>query len=345
MELSSEVKEFANQCGACGVCKEMCPLLASHGTPGEILANNPEGAFLCTNCGACNSICPAGFSPAGLFLRAKQDIIQSGQAPSRIKQSLAAAQLFTMTGHKFPFMWYSRSDTVFWPGCGLSGTSPDLVQKTRNALSRELGQAVGLILDCCFDPLYQLGDIDGVKAAIKSIQEHLESRKISRIITGCVNCQKVLSSRLHGVKVDYILEILSKDSFEIDARKPFFLHHPCPAFELSTVIPAMRKHLNKTIHIKEMPQAMCCGNGGSLATLSPELADKFAAAVTDASADKPIITYCMGCKARFVDKGKETYHILEFLQGVKTAQIITSPIKKWINRFLLAVGQRVKERH
>ena len=63
----------------CGVCKEICPLLASHGTPGEILGNNPEDAFLCTNCGACNSICPAGLSPAGLFLRVKQDLIQSGQ--------------------------------------------------------------------------------------------------------------------------------------------------------------------------------------------------------------------------------------------------------------------------
>lgn len=342
MELSSEVKEFANQCGACGVCKEMCPLLASHGTPGELLGNNPEEAFLCSNCGACNGICPAGLAPAGLFLRVKQNLIQSGQMPPQIKRSLASARSFAMTGHRFPFIWYPPSDIVFWPGCGLSGSTPDLVDQTRKTLSRQLGQEVGLVLDCCFDPLYQMGDLSNVEVAIKSIQERLESRNITRIITGCVNCQKVLSSRLHGVRVDYILEVLPKGSFTIDGTKPFFLHHPCPVLGLKTVIPAIKKHLGKTDYIGESSQAMCCGNGGGLATISPELADKFTATVTNAAADKPIVTYCMGCKARFVEKGKEAYHILEFLPGTRTVMKIVSPMKRWINRFLLAMSQRVK---
>jgi Fe-S oxidoreductase len=342
MELSTEVTEFINKCGICGVCKSICPLLASHGTPGEILGNNPEDAFLCTNCGACNSICPAGFSPAGLFLRVKQDLIQSGRMSSKITQSLVAARSFTTAGHRFPFIWYPRSDIVFWPGCSLSGTSPDLVHKTRSILSRQLGQAVGLVFDCCFDPLYQMGDLNGVETAIKEIQERLESNKITCIITGCVNCQKILSSHLHGVRVNYVLEILSKDSFTIDKKTPFFLHHPCTAFGLNGVIPAIKKHLNDAFRIEESSPSMCCGNGGGLATISPALANTFTTTVTKASAGKPIITYCMGCKIRFIDKGKETYHILEFLPGTKRVRKIVSPMKRWINRLLLAMGQRVK---
>ena len=342
MRLSPEVTEFTNQCGACSVCKDICLLLAYHGTPGELLNNNPENVFLCTNCGACNSICPAGLSPAGLFLRVKEDLILSGQELPRIKQSLSAARSFTMTGHRFPFIWYPRSDIVFWPGCGLSGTSPDLVHKTRNALSRQLGKSVGLVFDCCFDPLYQMGDLNSVETAIKGIQERLESRKITCVITGCVNCQKVLSSYLHGISVEYVLEVLSKDSFTIDGTKSFFLHHPCPAFGLNTVIPAIKKHIGKSSQIEESSRAMCCGNGGSLATISPELADKFTATIMNASADQPIVTYCMGCKTRFTEKGKETYHVLEFLPGTKRVQRIVSPVKRWINRLLLAMGQRVK---
>ena len=66
-----------------------------------------------------------------------------------------------------------RADTVFWPGCSLAGSAPNLVFKVRNSLSELLNQRVGIVLDCCFDPCFQLGGVEDVAKAFKDIKERL----------------------------------------------------------------------------------------------------------------------------------------------------------------------------
>jgi Fe-S oxidoreductase len=73
---------------------------------------------------------------------------------------------------------------------------------------------VGLVLDCCFDPLYQLGDVDSAREAIERIQGRLKKNKITQVITGCTNCRKALSMHLPDIKVEHVLEVLH-ESFEL----------------------------------------------------------------------------------------------------------------------------------
>src|SRR3990170_7445766 len=123
-----------------------------------------------------------------------------------------SASGYAMRGHKPPFVYYSSSsDTVFWPGCGLAGTSPEVVRKTVRLLSNHLNKKVGLVLDCCFDPLYQLGDVDSVKGASERVHYKLGKHKITHIITGCTNCRKTLSQYLLDIKVEHIFETLSNN--------------------------------------------------------------------------------------------------------------------------------------
>lgn len=81
-----------------------------------------------------------------------------------------------------------------------------------------------------------------------------------------------------------------------------------------------------------------------MSSLSKDLSDTFTERVIKASKEKTIITYCMGCKSRFLQKGKKAYHMLEFLPGIKLIEKPVSSMKKWTNRLILSMNQRFMSR-
>ncbi len=350
MELSLTIKEFLKACENCGRCKRVCPFLDTYGTPDKIISETPEKAFLCSNCKACDTVCKEKLNPSDALFEMKSQLLKSGTYPVEVKNALKSAGDYAMRGHKFPFVYYSSSETVFWPGCGLAGTSPEIVRKTIKLLNKTLNKKVGLVLDCCFDPLYQLGDVDTVKESAKRIQERLKKNKISHVITGCTNCRKTLSTHLLDIKVEHIFEVLDENnlnpSFTNNPPIPplvkgdeggFFIHHPCPSFRADQIRQNAKKILQSTNGENSRPT--CCGHGGGISALSPELSKKFTDRVINNSKGNPIVTYCMGCKGRFLENGKKAYHLLELLNNVKPIEKPVTSGKKWVNRFILATSQ------
>jgi len=342
------INEFLENCNSCGNCKQDCPFLEAYGTPEKIISENSENVFLCTNCRACNHFCPQGILPSEALLQKKHILIKDGAVSDDVKRAVNSALSFAVRGHRFPFSFYSSAETAFWPGCSLSGTNPEIVKKSIEILSRHLNKKVGLALDCCFDPAYQMGDLDAVKAASERILERLKKQKISSLITGCVNCKKIFSLYMPEIKVEHILEILpvkllpETHSSELQT---FFLHHPCPAYRFDNIREKAKSLLQiKTEKINETPYPYCCGLGGGSNSLSEEMSEKFTNKVIAESENRDIVTYCMGCKDRFLKKGKKAYHLLEFLPGIKPFESAVPSGKKWINRFFLSLRQRLKSK-
>ncbi len=351
MEWFSRIDEFMRNCEDCGRCQQACPFLETYGTPGKIITENPEKVFLCSNCGACDTVCKENLRPSKMLFEMKGMVLKNGSLSVEVKNSLTSAQGYAMRGHRFPFSHYASADIVFWPGCGVSGTSPELVKKTVQLLTSHLNKKVGLVLDCCFDPLYQLGDVDSVKDATKRIHDRLKKQKITHVITGCTNCRKTLSQYLTDIKVEHIFETFKNGavnpSFIGNPPLPplekvggggFFLHHPCPSFRfdgLRQYVKTITKSMNG-----ENPQPSCCGHGGGVSSLSQELSEKFTDKVIKSSNGNPVITYCMGCKGKFMEKGQKAYHLLELMTGGKPIEEPVSSGKKWVNRFFLASGQK-----
>jgi uncharacterized membrane protein YdjX (TVP38/TMEM64 family)/Fe-S oxidoreductase len=348
MEHSQSVEAFLNACTACtgcGSCATSCPFLQTYGTPDTIITGHPQDVFLCTNCGGCVSRCPSGLSPAEALFQTKCDMIRAGNIPDTVRQALKGARGFADTGHHFPFVSYSTTDTVFWPGCGLAGMYPAIARKIIGILSEHLGTKVGMVLDCCYDPVYQFGDVTKAGTAIKSIRARLKSHNISRVITGCPNCQKIFSLFFKDIKVEHILEVLPRDAFEFELEKHIYLHHPCPSFQSETIRQTTRELFDRQDQtIVDSRESLCCGYGGGLATLSPPLAEQFTDRIIQASGENPIVTYCTGCKDRFMPKGKSSFHILEFLPGITPLQKPVSSLRRWINRFLLSFSQQIKSK-
>ena len=85
------------------------------------------------------------------------------------------------------------------------------------------------------------------------------------------------------------------------------------------------------------PPPHCCGNGGGLSALYPELADRFLDRIVGEAEDRTMVTYCTGCQNRFLKRGVEVVHLLECLPGVKPRRKSRPPSRQWVNRLALAM--------
>ena len=367
--------DFKEECTGCGACAAVCPFLAEYGTPDLILAERPEASFYCTSCHACAAVCPLDLSPADAFFAAKERLVREDRVPVDVRKGLDGARGFAKTGHGFPFSFYGSTDAVFWPGCGLAANRPGLARQIPNILSRHLGIKVGLILDCCFDPVYEYGDTETARNALREINRHLRDSGVSKVITGCLNCHKLLSQHLEGMEVTFILEVLPLPRFSSFpgtdpasvSGKGVYLHHPCPSARWKGIRSAAEDLFNHvretTVEVKgtdskpvsdpeTAPQAAatsitgaseprCCGAGGGLCSSSPELAERFLERIIAEGRGLDIVTYCIGCQNRFLSRGVEAVHLLECLPGVRPRRKVPSPLTRWGNRLVLALGARM----
>jgi Fe-S oxidoreductase len=254
---------FVRDCTECGTCRPACPFLMKFGEPRDVILNHPEDAFLCTNCGACNGLCPSGLSPADALLGVKHRLLALGRVPRPIWSAVRSARRFVSLSHGVFFAHYAPSATVFWPGCGLGAMSPRLVNGTMKLLRDHVDPDMGMVLDCCGEPLYQLGDLDGVEKLLQKVGRALETSGVKRVITGCVNCRKLLSRYLKEIEVRHVLTVIPEISSMGLQSESVFVHHPCTAFLDPAITGAARSVLRgQGLTFDERARPMCCGQGG-----------------------------------------------------------------------------------
>lgn len=256
-------------------------------------------------------------------------------------QAHKAARRYSSRGHRFPFSVYPSTKTAFWPGCSLSGARPALARQAADRLGRTLGCDVGIVLDCCFDPLLQLGDTDSVGAAATRIRQRLKKHGIERLIVGCVNCAKVFRQHLPDIASDTVIGLLSSAVFSMrgleSSAQGVYLHHPCPSSRIDGLQDRIRDLLREmNVGFREAGSAQCCGLGGGLNVIAPDRARSFVERTRAAAAGRPVVTYCMGCKDRFLQHGLPAVHVLEFLKGAEPSYKRVGPVRYWSNRLALS---------
>jgi len=339
------INNFLESCTSCRTCREACPFLEKYGSPNEIISERSESVFLCTNCRACDYVCPVNLSPSTVLHSLKYELIKEGRLSEKTKTAIHSSLGFADRGHRFPFSYYTKTDTAFWPGCSLSGTSPVVVKKITDALGKHLNKKVGLVLDCCFDPSFHNGDLDAVKAASERIKERLKKHGIKHLILGCTNCKKIFSLYMPEIKSEHILEALpdmtSKPKHSIGLQN-VYLHHPCPSYRFDNIRENANIRIAQSVTVTaQSSRPLCCGLGGASHALSEELSEQFTEKVMEDAKGNPVVTYCMGCKNRYLKNGKEAYHILELITDAKPLKQPVSSGQKWLNRLTLALKQRV----
>ncbi|MEM1537717.1 MAG: (Fe-S)-binding protein [Candidatus Nezhaarchaeales archaeon] len=177
---------------------------------------------------------------------------------------------------------------LYWAGCTLRYRFPDLVEDHVKLLEK-IGYEVVKLSDegCCGDPLLLIGSLDEAERVIHDTSEQIAKANVDLLITGCAGCYhafkkyREFEARLPPFKhiTQALAESLSKFSFAEPKEKVTY-HDPCELGRLSGEFEAPRKVLQAASTLIEPltsgREALCCGGGGGLWAVAPELSIRMA---------------------------------------------------------------------
>ncbi len=335
-------------CSGCGRCLGACAFLKEHGSPREIrdlAQTHPEEAFrlsyLCSLCGLCTALCPEGDDPAAYFLSLRQEAVRAGKVALASYSTLLA---YEARGVSRRFTWShlpEGCDTVFFPGCGLSGTRHEKVLRLWNYL-RQSSPAMGLVLDCCTKPSHDLGRQDVFETAFGELQRWLLDQGVRRVVVACPNCFKVFHQYGEGLKTQSVYELMAADSDLTPSplTGPQMIHDPCAvrfdvAIHQAVKALALRSGARMVDSTRGGRLTHCCGEGGAVGAVCPGYAGAWRESILTRRKEGALLTYCTGCASRLGQGGK-VRHILDlYLNGEGAVPRVAKSPLTYVNRWLL----------
>ena len=218
------------------------------------------------------------------------------------------------------------SSYAFFPGCQLSGLSPQYVEKAYDFLRNAFPDSgVGLMLRCCGAPADWAGNKQRFE---ESRQEFLaEHEKLGRpkLVLACSSCYQVFQKHYPDVEIISFWEVFDKlGPQKLAAGRtfpaPVAIHDPCSTRYESGIQDAVRNILGKMgCEVQEMGNSRekteCCSYGGLMWLANKPVAEK---AVQRRINESPqdYLTYCAMCRDFFTRRGKRTLHIFDYIFGM-----------------------------
>ncbi|MGM0452165.1 MAG: VTT domain-containing protein [Thermodesulfobacteriota bacterium] len=307
--LTDLISETLTKCIACPKCQSECAFLARYGNPADLLASgdpaDPEFlkiAYECSLCDLCAAVCPVGLRPGELFLEMRRAAVDMKAAP--LKQH-APIMAYEKRGTSRKYTYYNlpeNCDTVFFPGCTLSGTRPEQTRRLYEHLKTIVPQ-IGIVLDCCCKPSHDLGRTAFFEEMFLEMQSCLLGCGVKQVIVACPNCFKVFSNYGDPMAVESVYERLVQHDLPgppLRDRQQITVHDPCVLRDQPEVQEAVRQLAAKRgIEIVEMPhccnKTLCCGEGGAVACMDKGLADSWRLRRQTEIQGHHVLTYCAGC--------------------------------------------------
>ena len=323
--LETLIADVGQRCVDCPKCRAECAFLDKYGTPREIaFSYDPSEnrwltlAYECSLCGLCGSVCPAGLRPEEMFLEMRRTAVEHNAAPLPEHGGILAYERRGTSGR---FSFYSlpvECHTVFFPGCALPGTRP----RQTIAIFEHLKQAdpaLGIVLDCCCKPSHDLGRSAYFSAMMDEMKNFLAGHGIKTVITACPNCYTIFKKYGEPLRVTSVYEVLAQnglpDTGRVDGEMVVSIHDPCVTRTRGDIHQSVRNLAEKKgFSMVEMLHArgntICCGEGGCVGAISPELADSWADRRRKEADGRVLLTYCAGCADR-LHKKSPVFHILD----------------------------------
>jgi Fe-S oxidoreductase len=354
-KLTDEVRK---ECTSCDICLRDCAFLRKYGNPGRIAdAYNPSDKesmalpFECSLCGLCASVCPERLNLTALFLEMRREAVDRGGGgfPEH-----AVITNYEKTGVSRRFTLYrlpEGCDTIFFPGCALAGTRPDGVRKVFDSLQRTIPH-LGIVFDCCMKPSHDLGREAYFTAMFNEMRDYLVGQGVKTVLTACPNCQLMFGTYGDGLTTSTIYEALSASHIPVNrVSGTVTIHDPCSIRGYGEVHAAVRDLLGRIgLTIEEMPHSgdasICCGEGGAVAFLAPELAEEWRNLRHSEADGRKMVTYCAACTAVLGKRGSCS-HVIDILFDAENALAGKAKVSKapftYLNRLLLKREFKRKE--
>lgn len=323
--LQQELNLISEKCINCELCQKECEFLRRYGKPKEIADSyDPSNTihqgmpFDCSLCRLCAAVCPVNINPADMFLEMRKETVLRGNGNYPEHNGILG---YERLGTSKKYTFYSIPEgcnTVLFPGCTLSGTRPDKVLKLYEHMKRTI-PSLGIVLDCCIKPSHDLGRENHFHAMFREMKDYLVEHGVRKVIVACPNCYKVFRKYGDELSVSTVYEFMAQhgapQTANIDGA--ISVHDPCALRFEEPVHSAVRDlAFRKGLSIEETPHSrdktLCCGEGGAVGCLSPDLAKNWGLLRKKETNGNRIITYCAGC-ANLLSLLAPTSHILDLL--------------------------------
>ncbi|MDD2309281.1 MAG: DUF3047 domain-containing protein [Desulfuromonadaceae bacterium] len=340
---------MAARCTSCGECVRPCSFLQVEGTPAAVARrgdtdNNLLVAYRCSLCGLCDAVCPELLSPSDMFRAMRQEAAKRHVIDLK---PYSPWLTYEKLGGSPPFRRDAIPEgctTVFFPGCSFPGTRPDgviiLLQKLRT-----IDPNIGLVLDCCGKISHDLGLTERFEAIFNKLSDRLKARGITRILTSCPGCSKILREYGEEFETTSVYEILA-EAEPVVVPSPdaptVTVHDPCPARFDDAQQQAVRQMVHSCgYRVEELPEhgrtTRCCGQGGMVEGCMPGSVTREAVKIAAEADGRMAISSCAAC----IDTlGTHTaaLHLVDLIGSQGNMPVPPTPPsspRRWMNRLLL----------
>jgi len=294
-----------------------------------------ESFYTCTTCNACTYFCPARIKVDEIIQKGREKLFASGITPEPVmalrdsilntynvyaakKEDRIAIYPPSIKKKSETGELKKKAETLLFMGCVSSYLDMKIVPgffKIIDASGVDY-TLLGKEEICCGFPLHLMGDQEKFKETAKNLIERIKATGAKELVTPCAGCYKTLIKYYPeagdlGLKVyhsvNYIQKLIKEKKLKLggDLGKKVTYHDPCDLGRAFQTFEEPRDILKAIpgIDFVEMTRnrlmARCCGGGGSVMALEPELAANMAALrVRDAMEVEAeiIVSGCSTCK-------------------------------------------------
>lgn len=288
----------------------------------------------CSLCGQCAVVCPQGLDLGETCKTTRESMVSKGKMPPSAHDfalrdmAFNNSEEFALTRHQ---PGHNTSEYVFFPGCQLSASSPEQVEKVYAYLTARLSGGVALMLRCCGAPADWAGDQDLFQNSLKVLGAEWENLGKPQLIVACSTCHSMFREKFPGVVS--LWELMADLDLPVQGGRvsggKVAVQDACTTRHEPVIHDAVRHILTKLgYEVEELPyskeRTKCCGFGGLTSFANSELAEKIVEdRISESTTD--YVAYCAMCRDNFAAKGKRSVHLLDLIFGVDLDQAATRP--------------------
>lgn len=296
----------------------------------------------CALCGLCAEVCPTDVDMGEICHNAREQMVEQKRMPASA-HDFALQDMAFSNGEKFALahnapvgsrskaMLRPYNEFVFFPGCQLSGSSPEYVEKSYAFLREAFDNNVGLMLRCCGAPADWAGRKELFANSQSEFRAEYEKLGKPKVILSCSSCYQMFQKHYPEVEILSFWDVMNEHGkfTKREFSAPVTIHDPCSTRYESHIQDSIRDIIIKMGgEIQELPLSRetteCCSFGGLMWLANKPVAEKM---VQQRINESPLdyVTYCAMCRDFFARKGKRTLHIFDYIFGEEKSDLAAAP--------------------
>ncbi len=323
----------------------------------EELYQFSQTVFRCTLCGRCEEVCPVNIRLRDIWLSLRQDLVHSSAYPEKIDaigQQIAESHNVFGEDNEERADWVEdlrdapddgfikdKAEIVYFTGC-VAAYFP-MAQRIPMAMSRifQAGNIDFSLLGeeewCCGFPLLGAGLRDMKQELIDHNVKAVKAKGAHTVVFACPSCYQMWREYYPpDFELFHFTEFLS--DLIVSGRLPLHetplkvtYHDPCDLGRGAHVYEAPRKIIRSLpgVELVELSQnredCPCCGGGGNLEIIDPDLSAAIAKEKTEAvlaTAASTVVSACQQCVRTmntYVKRNKIPLEVMDITQLVERA--------------------------